>query len=80
METVSLALALSDPAAAWGCEALERLGFHFSGLQPFCRGEQYLLLHHPLSVPIPFDRMLIDPAYRPMFQAVRAAFSEEDNA
>lgn len=79
METVSLALALSDPAAAWGCGVLEALGFRFSGLQPFCRGEQYLLLHHPLSVPIPFDGMQIDSAYQPMFQAVRAAFSKEDH-
>lgn len=79
METVSLALALSDPAAVWGCEALERLGFRFSGLQPFCRGVQYLLLHHPLSVPIPFDEMQIDPAYQPMFRTIRAAFLEEDN-
>ena len=74
MQTAGACLELSSPSAAWGYRVLTGLGFRFSGLQPFCRGKQYLLLHHPMGVEIPFDRMHIDPAYQAMFDDVRASF------
>lgn len=74
MQTAGACLELSSPSAAWGYRVLTGLGFRFSGLQPFCRGKQYLLLHHPMEVEIPFDRMHIDPAYQVMFDDVRASF------
>ena len=74
MQTATACLELSSPTASWGCRVLTGLGFRFSGLQPFCRGKQYLLLHHPLGMEIPFDQMCIDPAYQAMFDDVRASF------
>lgn len=74
MQTVSACLELSSPSASWGYRVLTGLGFRFSGLQPFCRGKQYLLLHHSMGVEIPFDRLHIDPAYQAMFDYVCASF------
>lgn len=74
LQTAAACLELSSPAAPWGYRVLTGLGFRFSGLQPFCRGKQYLLMHHPMGVEIPFDRMQIDPAYQAMFDDVRASF------
>lgn len=77
LQTALVCLELSDPSAAWGYRVLTGLGFHFSGLQPFCRGKQYLLLHHPMEVEIPFDQMQIDPAYQAMFDDVLVSFSNK---
>lgn len=74
LQTTAACLELSSPTALWGYRVLSGLGFRFSGLQPFCRGKQYLLMHHPMGVEIPFDRMQIDPAYQAMFDDVRASF------
>lgn len=75
LQTAGACLELTSPTAVWGYRVLTGLGFRFSGLQPFCREKQYLLLHHPMDVPIPFDQMLIDPAYQRMFDDIRASFS-----
>lgn len=77
LQTATACLELSDPAAPWGYRTLHALGFRFTGLQPFCRGRNYLLMHHPMGVKVPFDQMRIDPAYRGMFESVRAFFDEE---
>lgn len=74
MQTVSACLELSDTSASWGYRVLTGLGFHFSGLQPFCREKQYLLLHRPMGVDIPFERLCIDPAYQAMYDEIRASF------
>ena len=74
LQTAAACLELSSPSAAWGYRVLIGLGFRFSGLQPFCRGKQYLLMHHPMGVEIPFERMQIDPAYQAMFDYVGASF------
>lgn len=78
LQTAAACLELSDPAAPWGYRTLRALGFRFTGLQPFCRGRNYLLMHHPMGVEVPFDQMQIDGAYREMFNAVRALFERED--
>lgn len=76
LQTATACLELSSPTAPWGYRVLTSLGFRFSGLQPFCRGKQYMLLHHPMGLEIPFERLCIDPAYEAMFRSVRAAFEE----
>ena len=74
MQTAAACVELSSPTAAWGYQVLSDLGFFFSGLQPFCRDRQYLLMHHPMRVKIPFDQMKIDPDYQAMYEEVRASF------
>ena len=76
LRTVTACLDMTHPAAAWGCRALTGLGFCFTGVQPFCRGRHYLLLHHPLGVEIPFDEIQIEPHYEPMYRYVRAQFPQ----
>jgi hypothetical protein len=73
-QTVTACLDLTHPAAPWGYRVLTGLGFRFSGLQPFCRGRQYLWLHHPLAVTLPFDKMYVAPTHEGVFRYVRKNF------
>ncbi len=80
MQTVTACVELSDPCAQWGCTVLEKLGFFFCGVQPFCRGKNYLLFHHPMQTHIPFDALYIDEQYARMYRRVCGAAQKKAGA
>ncbi|MBQ2830715.1 MAG: GNAT family N-acetyltransferase [Oscillospiraceae bacterium] len=80
LQTLTACVELADPCAQWGCDVLERLGFFFCGVQPFCRGKNYLLFHHPMQVNIPFDALCIDGQYERMYRRVCGAAERKAGA
>ena len=70
-QTVNLYLNLTCPgsAAAYG-EAL-RQGFFFTGFLPCAADGEYIILHHPLSVPVLLDEIPYIPEYAPFMAQIR---------
>ena len=76
LETASIFLNCSDPSAQAGYRILRELGFRFAGLHPLCRSGEYLILHHPMKVEVPFDQMYVDDGYRVVFDYLRNHFDD----
>jgi hypothetical protein len=74
LQTATACLDLTHPSAPWGYRILTGLGFRFSGLQPFCRQRQYLLLHHPFRLALPFDQMCVATTYEGVFREIQNSF------
>lgn len=72
--TATFFLNLQDPAAPFGYQTLTGLGFRFAGLHPLCEEGEYLILHHPLGVEIPFPEFQVDEQYRPVCDYLRDHF------
>lgn len=69
--TVNLFLSLSRPGSAAAYEEARRLGFFPTGILP-CTGDgTYLLLHHPLQVPVRLDGIPCIPEYEPFLDQIR---------
>ena len=76
LRTATLFLNLQDPAAPFGYQLLTGLGFRFSGLHPLCGEGEYLILHHPLEVQVPFPEFRVDDKYLPVFDYLRDHFND----
>lgn len=69
--TVNLFLCLSHPGSAAAYAEARRLGFFVTGLLPCTKDGTYLLLHHPLQVPVRLDGIPCIPEYEPFLGLIR---------
>lgn len=70
-QTVNLYLNLSLPGCAAAYAAARQMGFLFTGFLP-CGGDgEYLILHHPLSLPVNLDNIPHIPQYAPILAQIR---------
>lgn len=76
LETATLFLNCSDPSAEAGYRILRDMGFRFAGFHPLCRSGEYMILHHPMQMEVPFDRMHVDDSYRAVYDYLRNHFDD----
>ena len=76
LETATIFLNCSEPSACAGYRVMRDLGFRFAGLHPLCENGEYLILHHPMQVEVPFDRMHVDDSYREVFEYLKDHFDD----
>lgn len=69
--TVNLFLSLSRPGSAAAYEEARRLGFFPTAILPCTADGTYLLLHHPLQVPVRLDEIPCIPEYEPFLGQIR---------
>lgn len=70
-QTVNLYLNLSRSGSAAAYEAARRLGFLFTGFLPCAADGVYMILHHPLNVPVELDGIPYIPEYAPFVEQIR---------
>ena len=70
-QTVNLYLNLSSPGSAQAYEAAHRQGFFFTGFLPCGADGEYMILHHPLKVPVHLDGIPHIPEYAPFMAQIR---------
>lgn len=61
--TMNVLLNGSHPSAVEGYGALAAQGFFFTGMQPACDRAEYLLMHHPMRVPVVFSDFQVSAAF-----------------
>lgn len=76
LETVTVFLNGTHPTAGRGYRLLRELGFRFAGIHPLCRNGEYVILHHPMGVAVPFEQMHVDDSYRTVFDYLKAHFDD----
>lgn len=69
--TVNLYLNLSAPGAAAAYQAARERGFLFTGFLPCVSDGTYMVLHHPLEVPVLLDGIPYIPEYAPFVEQIR---------
>lgn len=70
-QSVNLYLNLSLPGCAAAYQAARQMGFFFTGFLP-CSGDgEYMILHHPLSLPVRLDNIPHIPQYAPILAQIR---------
>lgn len=69
--TVELFLCLSRPGSAAAYEEARRQGFLVTGILPCTKDGTFLLLHHPLRVPVLLDGIPCIPEYEPFLGQIR---------
>ena len=62
---------LSRPGSGAAYEAARRQGFFFTGFLPCCGDGEYMILHHPLQVPVLLDDIPFIPEYEPFMAQIR---------
>ena len=70
-QTVNLYLNLSRPGSAAAYEAARRHGFFFTGFLPCAADGVYMILHHPLNMPVELDGIPYIPEYAPFVEQIR---------
>lgn len=70
-QTVNLYLNLSCPGSGAAYEAACKRGFFFTGFFPCGADGEYMLLHHPLQVPVLLDGIPHIPEYAPFMEQIR---------
>lgn len=70
-QTVNLYLNLSCPGSGAAYQAARRQGFFFTGFLPCCGDGEYMILHHPLQVPVLLDGIPVIPEYAPFIAQIR---------
>ena len=76
LHTVNVLLNCSDPSAVAGYRALSAAGFFFTGFQPACATGEYLLLHHPMSVPPVFEDLVVSDPFAGIVPYIRQKYLE----
>ncbi len=69
-QTINIFIDLNDPSAAYAYEVLKSWGFIFTGLHPLCGNGEFMIMHHPLGLNLPFDRLEIDEGYRQVYDYI----------
>lgn len=69
--TVNLYLNLSSPGSAQSYRAARDMGFIFTGFFPCGADGEYIILHHPLNVPVHVDNIPHIPDYAPFMEQIR---------
>ena len=70
-QTVNLYLNLSSPGCDLAYQTARNLGFFFTGFFPCGADGEYMLLHHPLQVPVHVDNIPHIPEYAPFMEQIR---------
>lgn len=70
-QTVNLYLNMSCPGSGEAYEAARQQGFFATGLLPCCADGEYMILHHPLQVPVRLDGIPFIPEYEPFMAQIR---------
>ncbi len=70
-QTVNLYLNLSHPGSQAAYEAARAQGFFFTGFLPGGADGVYMILHHPLRVPVELDGIPFIPEYAPFLEQIR---------
>ncbi|MEG1746804.1 MAG: hypothetical protein RR226_00095 [Oscillospiraceae bacterium] len=71
LQTVNLLLNLCSPGSAHAYTAARELGFFFTGFFPCGEDGEYLILHHPLDVPVDMAHIPYLPVYEPYVNEIR---------
>ena len=70
-QTVNLYLNLSSPGSGVAYQEARRQGFLFTGFLPCGADGEYIILHHPLQVPVLLDGIPHIPEYAPFMAQIR---------
>lgn len=70
-QTVNLYLNLTCPGSQAAYEAAIREGFFVTGFLPCMQDGEYLILHHPLDVPVLLEDIPYIPEYAPFMEQIR---------
>lgn len=77
LQTVNLLLNLCSPGSARAYAAARELGFFFTGFLPCGEDGEYLILHHPLDVPVDMGYIPYLSAYEPYVNEIRRQRHEQ---
>ncbi|NLV86984.1 MAG: hypothetical protein GX025_07180 [Clostridiales bacterium] len=69
-QTINVFINLNDPCAVYAYEVLKNRGFIFTGLHPLCANGEFMIMHHPLGLGLPLDRLEIDEGYRRVYDYI----------
>lgn len=70
-QTINLYLNLSSPGCSTAYQTARKLGFFFTGFFPCGADGEYMILHHPLQVPVHVDNIPHIPDYAPFMEQIR---------
>lgn len=74
LQTFNVFLNISDATSIAAYDALKKLGYFFTGLQPACKRHEVMILHNPCRVEIDFDTLTIIPAFEPLKDYVKHSY------
>ncbi len=75
-QTVNLYLNISTDGCAEAYRLARMRGFIFTGFLPCAADGVYMILHHPLRVPVPLDGIPYIPEYSPFVEQIRRQLCE----
>ena len=70
LQTVNVFLNLNDPGAPDTYEKLHSRGFVFTGLHPLCGNGEFMLLHHPMAMGLPLQKLCVDDGYSEVYKYI----------
>lgn len=70
-QTANAVIDMNSPSAVRTYRLLADYGFFFAGLQPLCGNGEFMIMHNPMKLKVPFDKLCIDDGYRDIFDYVR---------
>ena len=70
-QTINVLVDMNDPGAVYSYETLKRHGFFFTGVHPLCGNGEFLILHNPMNLEVPFEKLCIDEGYKEIFTYIR---------
>lgn len=76
LHTVNLLLNCSDPSAIAGYRALAAAGYFFTGFQPASESGEYIILHHPMAVPVVFKDMVVSHPFAGVVSYIQEKYME----
>lgn len=75
-QTINMLIDLNDPCVVYAYGLLKSRGFVFTGLHPLCGNGEFMIMHHPLGLSLPFDRLEIDGGYRQVYDYISSQTQE----
>jgi N-acetylglutamate synthase-like GNAT family acetyltransferase len=75
-QTFNAFINLNDPRCPSLCRVMEEWGFFFAGVQPLAGSYEYMILHYSPSLPVPFERIAVVPAFQERLAYIRARYEE----
>ncbi len=70
-QTVSVFLNCNDPNAVWAYRELEKKGYFFTGLEPLCGRQEYVILHHPGEVEFWLEDYVVTEEFQGLIQYIQ---------
>lgn len=79
LHTVNVLLNMKDSSVVAGFEQLLHMGFFFSGIQPLTQDGEYIVMHHPKTVPLDLDKFVIESASISTFEYIKKHIKNKEN-